>query len=137
MGEVVSLDLLRQLRKEGRLRDYAAYAAHGGDPGTGPGGLAPSEYRALIDLFDLARDLGLALQMSLQPYGEGFLFRAYAAHDPYLTLFEVQKTRAGRIFEYHGRVRHQLVSTSMNFFPFIAVMRAEIRNLAILLGPRH
>lgn len=132
MGTIVSIDLLRQLKRDGRKLDPNTGAGGHDD---GPGGLAPSEYREIITLFDLARDAGLALQMSLQPYGDGFLFRAYAAADPYYTLFEIQKTRCGKMFEYHGRVRHQLISTGLNFFPFIGAMRAEILRLVDLFGP--
>lgn len=130
MGEVISIDLLRQLRKNGRKGDFSAASGGGG---AGVGVLAPSEYRAIIDLFDLARDAGLAWQMSVQPHGDGFLFRAYASGDPYDTFFEIHKSRSGRIYEYYGRVRHRLVSTGMNFFPFIAAMRAEITRLIELL----
>lgn len=119
MGKVVSIDAARQSRHPG-----------GGGFGNGPDGLDPAEYAGLMSLFGLAREAGLALKISVQPYADGFLFRAFSAADPYYTLFEVQKIRNGRIFEYHGRVRHQLIATEMNFFFFLSLMRAEIERLA-------
>lgn len=132
MGEVVSIDLIRQLKREGR--SAGELAGSGGDEG-GPDGVCPSEYMALMDLFTLARDSGLVLKMSLQPYGDGFLFRAFAVADPYYTLFEIQKIRTGKYFEYHGRARHQLLAVGSNFFPFMAAMRDEVENLVDLFGP--
>lgn len=134
MGKVVSIDLIRQLRREGRS---AGEIAGGGDDGDGPDGIYPSEYMAMMDLFAMARDAGLVLKMSLQPYGDGFLFRAFAVADPYYTLFEIQKIRTGKYFEYHGRSRHQLLAVDSNFFPFMAAMRAEVENLVDLFGPRQ
>lgn len=131
MGTVVSIDSIRQKRQDG----HGSAAGSGGGNGDGPEGLYPAEFRALSDMFELARSAGLVLKMSLQPHGEGFLFRAYSTADPYYTLFEIQKVRSGKIFEYHGRVRHQLVAVGMNFFPFISAMRAEITRLIDLFGP--
>ncbi|MBI2233957.1 MAG: hypothetical protein HYU57_02980 [Micavibrio aeruginosavorus] len=132
MGKVVSIDLIRQLRREGR---NAGAFSGGGDDGDGPDGVYPSEYIAMTDLFAMARDAGLVLKMSLQPYGEGFLFRAFSVADPYYTLFEIQKVRTGKFFEYHGRVRHQLLAVGMNFYPFMSAMRAEVVRLIDLFGP--
>lgn len=128
MGTVVSIDSIRQKRQDGS-------AGGGSSGGDGPEGLYPAEFRALSEMFELARNAGLVLKMSLQPHGEGFLFRAYSTADPYYTLFEIQKVRSGKIFEYHGRVRHQLVAVGMNFFPFVSAMRAEITRLIDLFGP--
>lgn len=132
MGKVVSIDWIRQLRKEGR---GGGGFSGGGDDGDGPDGVYPSEYVALTELFAMARDAGLVLKMSLQPYGEGFLFRAFAVADPYYTLFEIQKIRTGKYFEYHGRVRHQLMAVETGFFPFMAAMRGEVAHLVDLFGP--
>lgn len=133
MGKVVSIDLIRQLRRDGR--SAAGALSGGGDDGDGPDGVYPSEYLAMTDLFALARDAGLVLKMSLQPYGEGFLFRAFSVADPYYTLFEIQKIRTGKWFEYHGRVRHQLMAVDTHFFPFMTAMRDEVARLVDLFGP--
>jgi hypothetical protein len=137
MGKVVSIDLIRQLKRDGR--SAAGAFSGGGDDGDGPpdgfGGVYPSEYLAMTDLFALARDAGLVLKMSLQPYGEGFLFRAFSVADPYYTLFEIQKIRTGKYFEYHGRVRHQLMAVDTHFFPFMTAMRVEVAHLVDLFGP--
>lgn len=140
MGKVVSIDRARLLRRNaGRAGLFAG--AESGDDGTDLGwedgcGLFPSEYQGLCDLFDLAREAGLALRMTIQPYAEGFLFRAFSALDPSYTLFEIQKIRNGRMFEYHGRIRHQLVAVSFNFYPFIDEMRGGVMGLVPILGPR-
>jgi hypothetical protein len=135
MGKVVSIDRARLLRRNaGRAGPYAgAEPEDGGEDGDG---LFPSEYQGLCDLFDLAREMGLVLRMTIQPYAEGFLFRAFAARDPSYTLFEIQKIRNGRMFEYHGRIRHQLVVVSFNFYPFIDQMRGGVMGLVDILGPR-
>ena len=131
MGKVISIDLIRQMKRDGRNWGAAAQ----GSGGDGSGGIFQVEYRAISEIFDLAQTAGLVLKMAIQPYGDGFLFRAYAANDPYYTLFEIQKVRVGKFFEYHGRVRHQLVAADINFFPFIAAMRMEIQHLIDLFGP--
>ncbi|MGZ9107219.1 MAG: hypothetical protein ACXW4B_00155 [Micavibrio sp.] len=131
MGTVVSIDLIRQQKRDGRKNGSALAGGGGG----GFDGLYPCEYQGIIDLFDLAQDSGLVLKMTIQPYAGGFLFRAFSAADPYYTLFEIQKVRSGRMFEYHGRVRHQLVAVELNFFPFMGMMRVEILRLIDLFGP--
>ncbi|GEM_PF-5916622 len=145
MGKVVSIDRARLLRRSaGRAGQYAG--AESGDGSLEDGcpedsfgdgyGLFPSEYHGLCDLFDLAREAGLVLRMTIQPYAEGFLFRAFSSLDPSYTLFEIQKIRNGRMFEYHGRIRHQLVAVSFNFYPFINEMRGGVAGLVHILGPR-
>lgn len=131
MGNVVSIDLIRHMKREGR----SGLPAGGDGGGDGPQGVSPTEYIAMTELFAMARDAGLVLRMSLQPCGEGFLFRAFSVADPYYTLFEIQKIRTGKFFEYHGRVRHQLVAVESNFFLFMAGMHAEITHLVDLFDP--
>lgn len=140
MGKVVSIDRARLLRRNaGQGVSFAGAGpdvdGKAGDGGAGDG-LYPSEYEGLCDLFDRAREAGLVLRMTIQPYAEGFLFRAFSALDPNYTLFEIQKIRNGRMFEYHGRIRHQLVAVSFNFYPFIGEMRRGVLGLVDILGPR-
>lgn len=137
MGKVVSLDRARQQRQAGLLSGYSSGSGDGPGDGDGYDGLFLSEYQGIVDLFSLARDAGLVLRMTIQPYADGFLFRAFSALDPYYTLFEIQKIRNGRMFEYHGRVRHQLIAVAFNFYPFMDAMRAEVMGLVDILGPGH
>lgn len=132
MGKVVSIDLIRQLKREGRSISALSDGSLDSD---GPEGIYPSEYVALVDLFAQARDAGLVLKMSLQPYGDGFLFRAFSVADPYYTLFEIQKVRTGKYFEYHGRVRHRLRAVDTHFYPFMTAMQGEIAGLVDLFDP--
>ena len=123
MGKVVSIDLIRHQKQGG---------GHGNSAGAGGGSfdwLSPSEYRGVVDLFNMARESGLVASMKIQPYGGGFLFRAFSVVDPSYTLFEIRKVRRGRAYEYHGRVRHQRVVVDKNFFPFMALLRLEILRL--------
>ena len=131
MGKVVSIDRIRQLRREGIL------ASGSGDDTDGDGtdhGPSPTEFAALMDLFQLARDGDLVSKVSILPTDEGFLFRAYSMADPYYALFEIHKIRNGKWFEYQGRARHQLISVEMGFFKFMDQMRAEIERLVSLFG---
>ena len=128
MGKVVSIDLIRHQRQGGHQGDSA-----GAGGGGSFDGLSPSEYRGVVGLFDMAQESGIVATMKIQPYGGGFLFRAFSMIDPSYTLFEIRKVRRGRVYEYHGRVRHQRVVIEKNFFSFMSLMRAEILRLIELL----
>lgn len=131
MGKVVSIDRVRQMRRDG-------LPFSGSDDGDGSdSGPNPTEYAALMDLFQLAREGGLVLKISIMPNDSGFVFRAYSIVDPYYTLFEIQKIRTGKWFEYQGRARHQLIAVEMAFFPFMMAMRAEVQRLIDMFGPER
>ncbi|MDB5492135.1 MAG: hypothetical protein JWO78_1984 [Micavibrio sp.] len=131
MGKVVSIDRIRQMRREG----FLASTGDGNDDGDGTDrGPSPTEFAALMDLFQLARDGGLVSKVSILPTDDGFLFRAYSLADPYYALFEIQKVRTGKWFEYQGRSRHQLIAVDMGFFHFMDTMRGEVERLVSMFG---
>ncbi len=131
MGKVVSIDRIRQMRREGIL----ASGGDGNDDGDGTDhGPSPTEFAALMDLFQLARDGDLVSKVSILPTDDGFVFRAYSIADPYYALFEIHKVRTGKWFEYQGRARHQLIAVEMGFFHFMGTMRAEIARLVSMFG---
>jgi hypothetical protein len=132
MGKVVSIDRVRQMRRDGM--PFSGFDDEGDGTDSGP---TATEYTALMDLFQIARDGGLVLKMSITPYDDGFLFRAFSIADPYYTLFEVQKVRTGKWFEYQGRARHQLIAVDTAFFPFMLAMRTEAQRLIDMFGPEH
>lgn len=131
MGKVVSIDRIRQKRRDGIF--ISATGDDSDDDGTDYGP-SPTEFAALMDLFQLARDGDLVSKVSILPTDDGFVFRAFSVADPYYALFEIHKVRTGKWFEYQGRARHQLISVEMGFFHFMDTMRAEVERLVSMFG---